>query len=148
MQLMFMYACLGQFYNWFHVLCMLGYQIFNLKFCSVFVLFGFLGKRLRTHNLAYACRLDYAHTGLFLHAQAVNQKPLFYLFVTSVFTCLCCLSFFSYVLCSISFCLLCSYACFSLICLDQGFTLVPCLNTMNMHSHVHAQRHRCCDAAR
>ena len=72
MQLMFVYACLGQFYNWFHVLCMLGYQIFNLKFCSVFVLFGFLGKRLRTHNLAYACRLDYSHADLIIRSQSCS----------------------------------------------------------------------------
>ena len=35
------------------------------------------------------------------------------------------------------------YAYLSLICLDYGFMFMSCLNTMNMHSHVHAQCHRC-----
>ena len=33
-----------------------------------FVFLGFLGKDLRTYNLACACILDYAYVGLFLHA--------------------------------------------------------------------------------
>ena len=39
------------------------------------VFLGLLGKRLCMHNLAYARRLDYAHVGLFLCAQAATQKP-------------------------------------------------------------------------
>ena len=35
---------------------------------------GFLGKILRTHNLARVCRLDYVCVGLFLQAQAIAQK--------------------------------------------------------------------------
>ena len=54
---MLVHVCLGQSYNSFHVLGMLGCQILILKFCSVYVFLGFQGKRLRTHNLACARRL-------------------------------------------------------------------------------------------
>ena len=56
---------------------MLGCLIFILKFCYVFVFLGFLGKRLRMHNLSYVCKLDYAHAVLFLRAQAVARNPNF-----------------------------------------------------------------------
>ena len=36
-----------------------------LKFCSVFVFLGFLGKDLRMHDLAYTRRLDFVCADLF-----------------------------------------------------------------------------------
>ena len=56
---------------------MLGCLISILKFCHVFVFLGFLGKRLRMHNLSYVCKLDYAHAVLFLCAQAASRNPNF-----------------------------------------------------------------------
>ena len=43
---------------------------------ALFLVFlRFLGKNLRTYNLARIRRLDYAYASLFLGAQAAAQKP-------------------------------------------------------------------------
>ena len=48
---------------------------FSLRGSALFLVFlGFLGKNLRTHNLARVRRLDYVCVGLFLQAQAIAQK--------------------------------------------------------------------------
>ena len=54
----------------------LGCQNVCLSDSTLFLCFqGFLGKYLRTHNFVYTRRLDYAHAGLFMRAQATTQKP-------------------------------------------------------------------------
>ena len=133
-QFMLVYVCLGQSYSPFHVLYMLGCLIFVLKFYSIYVFLGFLGKRLRTHNLACARRLVLA---------CVSRYP-----ETLIYICLFCFclhmfvlfGFVSYVLGSISFCLPCSHALFAITCLDQGFLVLmqchsftcPCINAIGV----------------
>ena len=56
----------------------LGCQNVCLSDSTLFLFFqGFLGKYLRMHNFVYTRRLDYAHAGLFMRAQATTQKPSF-----------------------------------------------------------------------
>ena len=107
-------------------------RIFILKFCSIFVFLGFLGKRLCTHNLAYACRLV-----LVCASHSLETLILFD----------CC--FYFHMFCFVQFLSICFmlhkflFALFTCLLvyhmLEFGFIL--CLlyfNAMIMHSYVHA----------
>ena len=49
-------------------------RTFDLAFLNFLVFLGILGKNPRAHNLACACRFDYAHTGKFMRAHKLAQK--------------------------------------------------------------------------
>jgi len=71
--------------------CFVHIRLLDLrfKFCSIFAFLGFLGKDLRTHNLAYA------HKTVLACEMPLPRNPKF-LFVcfVSTFTCLFCLPLF------------------------------------------------------
>ena len=109
------------------------------------MLLGFLGWIPCAHNPAYACKLDYAHVGLFMRAHDLprNPNPSFFFFLNSIsyFTCNASIlnpfPIYSWFWASVSH--VCLFACFSHVKL--WFILI-----FFLRCHEHAFPCSCIDA--